>query len=134
MDSNQPNTQRRRSERISESVPVIVRGIDLLGQPFEERTFTLALNLHGCRYSSKHHLPRNSWITLEVPRGGEMRNVRARVAWIQRPHSVREFFQIAVELESPANVWGMIRARELARRCIPAGTGKSLGHKGTNHV
>jgi hypothetical protein len=107
MDSNQPNTQRRRSERISESVPVIVRGIDLLGQPFEERTSTLALNLHGCRYSSKHHLPRNSWITLEVPRGGEMRNVRARVAWIQRPHSVREFFQIAVELESPANVWGM---------------------------
>lgn len=107
MDSTQPNTQRRRSERISESIPVIVRGIDLLGQPFEERTSTLALNLHGCRYSSKHHLPRNSWITLEVPRGGEMRNVRARVAWIQRPHSVREFFQIAVELESPANVWGM---------------------------
>ncbi len=107
MDSNQPNTQRRRSERISESVPVIVRGIDLLGQPFEERTSTLALNLHGCRYSSKHHLPRNSWITLEVPQGAEMRNVRARVAWIQRPHSVREFFQIAVELESPANVWGM---------------------------
>ncbi len=107
MDSNQPNTQRRRSERISESVPLIVRGIDLLGQPFEERTSTLALNLHGCRYSSKHHLPRNSWITLEVPQRGEPRNVRARVAWIQRPHSVREFFQIAVELESPANVWGM---------------------------
>jgi hypothetical protein len=112
MDSTQPNTQRRRSERISESVPVIVRGIDLLGQPFEERTSTLALNLHGCRYSSKHHLPRNSWITLEVPQGGELRNVRARVAWIQRPHSVREFFQIAVELESPANVWGMDPAPE----------------------
>ncbi len=112
MDSNHPNTQRRRSERVSESVPVIVRGIDLLGQPFEERTSTLALNLHGCRYSSKHHLPRNSWITLEVPQGGELRHVRARVAWIQRPHSVREFFQIAVELESPANVWGMNSAPE----------------------
>jgi len=120
MDSNQPNTQRRRSERISESVPVIVRGIDLLGQPFEERTSTLALNLHGCRYSSKHHLPRNSWITLEVPQGGEMRNVRARVAWIQRPHSVREFFQIAVELESPANVWGMDPAPESWRDVAPA--------------
>jgi len=107
MDSNHPSTQRRRSERISESIPVIVRGIDLLGQPFEERTSTLALNLHGCRYSSKHHLPRNTWITLQIPRGGETRNVRARVAWIQRPHSVREFFQIAVELESPANVWGV---------------------------
>ena len=112
MDSSQPTTQRRRSERISESIPLIVRGIDLLGQPFEERTSTLALNLHGCRYSSKHHLPRNSWVTLEAPRGGEMRNVRARVAWIQRPHSVREFFQIGVELESPANIWGMDCAPE----------------------
>lgn len=107
MASNQPNTQRRRSERISKSVPLIIRGIDLLGQPFEERTSTLALNLNGCRYSSKHHLPKNTWVTLELPQGGQRRNLRARVAWIQRPHSVREFFQIAVELENPANVWGV---------------------------
>jgi hypothetical protein len=120
MDSNQPSTQRRRSERLSESVPVIVRGIDLLGQPFQERTSTLALNLHGCRYSSKHHLPRNTWVTLEVPQGGQLRNVRARVAWIQRPHSVREFFQIGVELESPANVWGMDPAPESWRDAAPA--------------
>jgi hypothetical protein len=97
--------QRRRSERVSKSLPVIVRGIDLLGQPFEERTSTLALNLHGCRYASKHHLPKNTWVTLEVPEGAQRRHVRARVAWIQRPHSVREFFQIAVELETPGNIW-----------------------------
>ena len=107
VDPAQPSTQRRRSERISTSVPVIVRGIDLLGQPFEERTSTLALNLHGCRYASKHHLPKNSWVTLELPQGGRRRHVRARVAWIQRPHSVREFFQIAVELESPSDIWGI---------------------------
>jgi len=107
VDSNQPSTQRRRSERVSQSVPLIVRGIDLLGQPFEERTSTLALNLHGCRYSSKHHLPKNTWVTIEVPHEASRRNLRARVAWIQRPHSVREFFQIAVELESPANIWNL---------------------------
>ncbi|HKV05133.1 MAG TPA: hypothetical protein VJO53_08520 [Candidatus Acidoferrales bacterium] len=107
MDSKQLSTQRRRSERVSKSVPVIVRGIDLLGQPFEERTSTLALNLHGCRYSSRHHLPKNTWVTLELPQGASRRNLRARVAWIQRPHSVREFFQIAVELESPANIWSL---------------------------
>ncbi|MGB9068588.1 MAG: hypothetical protein WCC21_08455, partial [Candidatus Acidiferrales bacterium] len=107
VDSNPSNTQRRRSERVSKSVPLIVRGIDLLGQPFEERTSTLALNLHGCRYSSKHHLPKNTWVTLEMPQMGQRRNVRARVAWIQRPHSVREFFQIAVELENAANIWGL---------------------------
>jgi hypothetical protein len=106
-DSTQPSTERRRSERISDSLPIIVRGIDLLGQPFEERTSTLAFNLHGCRYASKHHLPKNTWVSLEIPEGSDRHNVRARVAWIQRPHSVREFFQIAVELEGPANLWGV---------------------------
>ena len=127
---NQPSTERRRSERLSESLPLIVRGIDLLGQPFEERTTTLAFNLHGCRYTSKHHLPRNTWVTLDLPqgmpqgqaqgstqanagtnagadaRGNSRIPLRARVAWVQRPHSIRDFFQIAVELESPANIWG----------------------------
>ena len=105
--SSHPDVQRRRSERISKSLPLIVRGIDLLGQPFEERTSTVTLNLHGCRYVSKHHLPKNTWVTLEVPQEPRRRHVRARVAWIQRPHSVREFFQIAVELESPANIWNI---------------------------
>jgi len=105
VDSSHPSTQRRRSERVAESLPIVVRGVDLLGQPFEERTATLAFNLHGCRYASKHHLPKNTWVTIELARGAQLHNVRARVAWIQRPHSVREFFQIAVELENPENIW-----------------------------
>jgi hypothetical protein len=107
VDSPQPSTERRRSERVSESLPFIVRGIDLLGQPFEERTSTLAFNLHGCRYTSKHHLPKNTWVTLELPLSSRRRNVRARVAWIQRPHSIREFFQVAVELETPSDLWAL---------------------------
>lgn len=97
----------------------------MLGQPFEERTTTLTFNLHGCRYTSKHHLPRNTWVTLDLPHvaahgvaqtntgsggadapGNARTTLRARVAWVQRPHSIRDFFQIAVELESPANIWG----------------------------
>jgi hypothetical protein len=103
--SSHTSTQRRRSGRVSESLPIIVRGVDLLGQPFEERTATLAFNLHGCRYASKYHLPKNTWVTVEIVRGPKLHNVRARVAWVQRPHSVRELFQIAVELESAANIW-----------------------------
>lgn len=105
MESQDPCTQRRRSERVTQTLPIVIRGIDLLGQPFEERTATLNFNLHGCRYASKHQLPPNTWVTLEAPIGSEARNTRARVAWIQRPHSVREFFQVAVELEMPANIW-----------------------------
>ena len=119
VDLSQPSTERRRSQRIIESLPLAVRGIDLLGQPFEERTITLAFNLHGCRYTSKHHLPRNTWVTLDLSQSapgqpaqtsttaGQRANLRARVAWVQRPHSIRDFFQIAVELESPANVWDL---------------------------
>ena len=107
VEQTQSNTERRRSVRVSESLPLVIRGSDLLGQPFEERTVTLNFNLHGCRYSSKHHLPKNTWLTIELPKNSGRRNVRARVAWIQRPHSVREFFQIAVELESPENIWGL---------------------------
>lgn len=107
VEPSHSGTERRRSERISQSLPVVVRGIDLLGQPFEERSSTLNLNLHGCRYASKYHLPKNTWVTLEIPRGAERENVRARVAWIQRPRSIRELFQIAVELESPGNFWAL---------------------------
>jgi hypothetical protein len=105
--SSHASTQRRRSERVPKSVVLVVHGIDLLGQPFEERTSTIALNLQGCRYASKHHLPKNTWVTLELPQDPERRSMRARVAWIQRPHSVREFFQIAVELERPTNIWNI---------------------------
>jgi hypothetical protein len=104
-DSTRPTLERRRSKRVADSLPLIVRGINLLGQPFEERTNTLAFNLHGCRYVSKHHLPKNTWVALELPQSSHRRNVRARVAWVHRPHSVRELFQIAVELESSANIW-----------------------------
>jgi hypothetical protein len=107
VEPSHTGTERRRSERITQSLPVIVRGIDLLGQPFEERSSTLNLNLHGCRYASKYHLPKNTWVTLEIPHGVERENVRARVAWIQRPRSIRELFQIAVELESPGNFWAL---------------------------
>ncbi len=100
--------QRRRSLRIAQSVALTVRGVDLLGQPFEERTATLVLNYHGCKYPSKHHLPKNTWITLEIPQTNSDRGrrcMRARVAWIQRPRTVRELFQIGVELENAGNVW-----------------------------
>lgn len=103
--------QRRRSTRVNQTLSVIVRGVDLLGQPFEERTVTQTLSFHGCRYPSKHHLPKNTWITLEVPSGHRQKEplcVRARVTWIQRPRTLRELFQVGVELEAGSNIWGVV--------------------------
>src|SRR5260370_42168212 len=50
------------------------------------------------------------WVTLEVPHpetGQPPRTVRGRVAWIQRPRTVRQLFQVALELELPGNAWGI---------------------------
>src|SRR2546428_9389370 len=39
--------------------------------------------------------------------GQPPRTVRGRVAWIQRPRTVRQLFQVALELEVSGNVWGI---------------------------
>ena len=106
----EPAVQRRRSTRIARTLPLTIRGVDLLSQPFEERTTTLSFNTFGCRYPSRHHLPKNTWVTLEVPSSEAAegkRRLRARVVWIQKPRSVRELFQVSVELESPGNIWSL---------------------------
>src|ERR1700752_2518516 len=100
----------RRSSRIVQAVPLLVKGVDALGRPFIERTSSLIINCHGCRYQSKHYVLKNMSVTLEIPHaeGGQPpRQVRGRVAWIQRPRTVRQLFQVALELEIPGNAWGI---------------------------
>jgi len=102
--------RKRRSTRIVQAVPLALSGVDALGRPFTERTSTLIINCHGCRYQSKHYVLKNMWVTVEVPHpetGQPPRSVRGRVAWIQRPKTVRQLFQVALELELPGNVWGI---------------------------
>src|SRR6266478_1885551 len=102
--------RKRRSTRIVQAVPLAVTGVDALGRPFTERTSSLIINCHGCRYQSKHYVLKNMWVTLEVPHpetGQLPRTVRGRVAWIQRPRTVRQLFQVALELETPGNAWGI---------------------------
>jgi hypothetical protein len=75
-----------------------------------ERTSSLIINCHGCRYQSKHYVLKNMWVTMEIPHqesGQPPRSVRGRVAWIQRPRTVRQLFQVALELEVSGNVWGI---------------------------
>src|SRR5260370_37014534 len=106
----EPEIRKRRSTRIVQAVPLVVAGVDALGRPFQEHTSTLIINCHGARYQSKHYVLKNMWVTLEVPHpepAHEPRSVRGKVAWIQRPRSVRQLFQIALELENPGNVWGI---------------------------
>ncbi len=110
LPSNDPGTQKRRSTRIVQAVPITVTGVDALGQPFKERTTTVMVNCHGCKYQSKHYVPKNSTVSLEIPRpeaSQPARSVQGRVVWVQRPRTVRELFQIGLEFEVPGNFWGI---------------------------
>jgi hypothetical protein len=101
---------KRRSTRIAQAAPLLVTGVDALGRPFQERTSTLAINCHGCRYQSRHYVLRSMWVTLQIPHQEDSHppsTVRGRVAWIQRPRAGRQLFQIALEHEVPGNIWGI---------------------------
>ena len=100
----------RRSTRIDRSVPMIVFGQNRLGEPFVERTVSISVNLHGCRYPSRHDYGVGTWVTLQVvglnvePKPPA---IRAMVRSVHASQSTRELQQVGVELEIPANVWGI---------------------------
>lgn len=119
----------RRSTRLERSVPLIVFGKNRLGEPFVERTVSVSVNLHGCRYPSRHDYGVGAWVTLQVvglstePKPPE---VRARVRSVHASRSSRELQQVGVELENPGNVWGIAAPPQ---DWLPAGaTGTSQAH------
>ena len=98
----------RRSTRIERPVPLLITGHDGLGQEFLERTSAVSLNLHGCRYPSRHDTHVGSWITLQIgeaPLGEIVTTVKAQVRSLQIPRNPRDLYHVGVELEKPANVW-----------------------------
>jgi hypothetical protein len=115
----------RRSTRIERTVPMIIVGQTKLGLSFEERTAAVSLNLHGCRYPSRHDYSVGSWVGLQVlePNGENNTPImRAQVRSIHPPMSPRELYQIGVELEAPSNVWGVPAPPEDWQRLM-SGTG-----------
>jgi len=135
LQSADPGTQKRRSTRIVQAVPITVTGTDALGQPFKERTTTVMVNCHGCKYQSKHYVPKNSMVTLDIPRpeGGPF-HTQGRVVWVQRPRTVRELFQIGLEFEVPGNFWGIAFPPEDWASGVDIPTGDLAGMLGVTHV
>jgi hypothetical protein len=103
--------QTRRSTRIEKSIPLIILGQNRQGEPFMERTVSVSLNKHGCRYSSRHDYGVGTWVTLQVVGliNSEEKPVRALVRSVHPAASSRELQQVGVELESPSNIWGIVQ-------------------------
>ncbi len=101
----------RRSTRIERSVPMFISGRDTSGQDFLERTSAVSINLHGCRYPSRHDLQVGAWITLQLGENALIETsttiVRAQVKSVHPPQSQRELHHVGVELETPGNIWSI---------------------------
>jgi hypothetical protein len=99
----------RRSSRLESPVSLVVLGTNRRGEVFQERTSAVSVNLHGCRYSSRHEYAPEGWVTLQVTGtdGANSRPMRARVRSVFSAQNSRELCQVGVELETPANIWGI---------------------------
>jgi hypothetical protein len=101
---------KRRTTRVVQAVPIVVRGLDALGQSFKESTTTVMVNCNGCKYRSRHYVPKDSRVSVEIRsavQGAPPRVMPAKVVWVQRPRTFREIFHVALEFEVPGNVWGI---------------------------
>ena len=99
----------RRSSRIQLPVPLLILGTNRRGETFQERTSAVSVNLHGCRYPSRHEYVQDGWVTLQVTGtdGPSSPAVRARVRSVFSAQTPRELCQVGVELDTPGNVWGI---------------------------
>jgi hypothetical protein len=110
----------RRTTRIERPVPLLILGTNRRGETFQEKTSTVAINLHGCRYSSRHDYAPATWVTLQVTGtdGASAPTVRARVRSVVSARTPRELCQVGVEFEAPANIWGIPAPPEDWRRFL----------------
>lgn len=101
---------KRRSTRVAMSIAIVVAGVDTLGEPFREATTTTEVNCYGCRYRSKNYVQKGADVALEIPHPElrlPPRLARGRVIWVQRPRRMREPYHVALEFETPGNIWGI---------------------------
>jgi hypothetical protein len=100
----------RRSTRIEQSAHLTVRGTDASRVPYQENVSTLSISCHGCRYLSRNKVLLGDIVTLEVVHfrtGGSKYATPARVRSVKQLAANEMLFDVAVELESPQDIWGI---------------------------
>jgi len=95
----------RRSTRLSISIPIVISGVDALGQEFSESVRTLVVNMHGGKILTNRHLTTGAEILIE---NRAVRSVaKACVVWLSEKHSVGDLHPVGLQLMEAQNVWGI---------------------------
>jgi hypothetical protein len=103
--------QKRRSTRIYNAIPLAIQGTDAFRAPYSEKVSTLTVNCHGFRYRSNYEVIEGDAVYLEVKpssEGSPAYCCHAQVKRVQRLMTMDSSFEIAVELASPGNIWGIV--------------------------
>lgn len=102
-------SQKRRSTRIDQAIPLIVQGVGALREPYQEQVSTTSVSCHGCSYLSRHEVIQGETVYIDLPakKGAPGASSRARVKWVQKTNAKDRTYQIAVELDIAGNIWGI---------------------------
>jgi hypothetical protein len=102
-------SQKRRSTRIDQAIPLIVQGVGALREPYQEQVSTTSVSCHGCSYLSRHEVIQGETVYIDLPakKGTPGASSRARVKWVQKTNAKDRTYQIAVELDVAGNIWGI---------------------------
>jgi len=96
---------RRRTTRIEYVAPVILAGRDAAGQTFREETKTSTVNLHGAKLATRHPVLVGMQVGIEVPQTGMVE--KAICVWVGETPPEETAHDIAVQLLTPKNIWGV---------------------------
>jgi len=96
---------RRRSTRLTISIPITVSGHDAHGRVFTEETQTICVNRHGGRFLLRHAVRMQDPLSVVNPKLGC--TAEAAVSWLGERRSPEEPLEVAVSLVKPQNIWGI---------------------------
>ncbi len=97
--------ERRRSDRVMLTIPLVIHGLDLTGSPFEENAHSVSLNRHGARI----HVPRPLRVsqTLRLVNQVSRKDAEFRVVGPVAPLSDTGGEWAVEYLKPDDNIWGI---------------------------
>ena len=96
--------ERRRSQRILQSVPLFVRCLDT-PCTFSGNLHTVEVSRHGCVIHALRPFPRGFGLRLEILHGNRTITARVVHSYPIRPGMHLPAWTVALELDKPGDVW-----------------------------
>jgi curved DNA-binding protein CbpA len=103
---------KRRSTRISLTVPVLVTGVSRQQEAFAEKIETVTISCHGFHYFSSHQHPKRAVVNAQLILNDKVNATSAHtyrgcVIWSRKSPRLGGLYLVGVEFETPRNIWNL---------------------------